>query len=45
MNRAAPAQEVNGSEAIEFSADFEPDVISCDRYEQIVKLVSLSESY
>lgn len=38
MSYAAPT-EVDGSHAIEPSVDFEPVVISCDRYEQVVKLV------
>lgn len=28
---------------IELAADFEPDVVSCDRYEQFVELVSLTK--
>lgn len=28
---------------IELAADFEPDVVSCDRFEQFVELVSLSK--
>lgn len=38
MVSAAPTK-VNGSQAIEPSVDFEPDIIGCDRYEQIIKLV------
>lgn len=39
MSDAAPTK-VDGSQAIEPSVDFEPDVVSCDRYEQIVELVA-----
>lgn len=38
MSDAAPIT-VDGSEAIAPSVDFEPEVVSCDRYEQIVELV------